>query len=231
MRRYPRRCSEPFVAKHESTAAAGLLPATPSSGVRADVRQPLVHDRERQRRLVELHGAGRASVNQITWFEASPSKLSIRFREANDWCELCMSSSVLEVVPPVDDRDVDVAPEDDPRRVGGVRCLHVPRRAAAQASRPRRGSAACSCGSTGPTWPGSSSRAPGRTGSPPAPCPSIPSSSRRVAFSFEELGRRDVPVVERLRDRTGRPRCPTAPSRSHRPRRRRRSAGRPSAST
>ena len=36
---------------------------------------------------------GRASVNQITWFDASPSKSSIRCREANDWWLLCMSSS------------------------------------------------------------------------------------------------------------------------------------------
>ena len=36
--------------------------------------------------------AGRASVNHTTWFDALPSKLSIRFRVANDWCEWCMSS-------------------------------------------------------------------------------------------------------------------------------------------
>jgi hypothetical protein len=33
-------------------------------------------------------------MNQIDWFEASPSALSIRWREANDWCELCMSNTV-----------------------------------------------------------------------------------------------------------------------------------------
>ena len=37
--------------------------------------------------------AGRASVNQMTWLEASSSALSIRWRDANDWWVLCMSSS------------------------------------------------------------------------------------------------------------------------------------------
>ena len=37
--------------------------------------------------------AGRASVNQITWLEESPSRSRMRWREANDWWLLCMSSS------------------------------------------------------------------------------------------------------------------------------------------
>ena len=37
--------------------------------------------------------AGRASVNQMTWLEASPSALSMRWREAKDCWVLCMSSS------------------------------------------------------------------------------------------------------------------------------------------
>ena len=84
--------SEPFVAKHESTAAAGLFAATLASGF---ARMFAIHSSITWNAsgVWSDARAGRASVNQITWFDASPSKFSIRLREANDWCELCMSSS------------------------------------------------------------------------------------------------------------------------------------------
>ena len=83
---------EPSVRKHESTARAGLFAATLESGlswmfaIHSSITVSACGVWSEAR-------AGRASVNQITWFDASPSKFSIRLREANDWCELCMSSS------------------------------------------------------------------------------------------------------------------------------------------
>ena len=80
------------MSKQESTARSGLLRATLRSGWAAMFA---IHSSITSNAIGVWSNAraGRASVNQMTWLDASPSALSMRWRVANDWCEWCMSSS------------------------------------------------------------------------------------------------------------------------------------------
>ena len=81
----------PSVAKHESTAWAGLLRATLRWGWAAMLA---IHSSMTPNAIGVWSNAsaGRASVNQTTWLDASPSALSMRWRAAKDCWVLCMSS-------------------------------------------------------------------------------------------------------------------------------------------
>ena len=73
----PAAISAPLVSKQESTAAAGRLAATPASGL---ARMLAIHSSITANAIAVWSKAmaGRASVNQMTWLDASPSWLSRR---------------------------------------------------------------------------------------------------------------------------------------------------------
>ncbi len=84
--------SDPSVAKHESTAAAGRFWPTRALGMGLDVGHPLVDHLERHRRLVERDGGpGVGEPDDLVAGVAVAS--SMRCRVANDWWLWCMSSS------------------------------------------------------------------------------------------------------------------------------------------
>ena len=72
--------------------------------------------------------AGRASVNQITWLDASP--LLEQARAGGERLPRVVHVELaVEVVAPVDDRDVDLAVEDEPALVGRAHRVDAPGRA------------------------------------------------------------------------------------------------------
>ncbi len=91
--RSPDAITSPSVVKHESTACGRLVAGDAAPRVRVDVAPSTRRSPRTPSASGRTPGRGRASVNQMTWFEASPSTFSIRCRVANDCCVLCMSSS------------------------------------------------------------------------------------------------------------------------------------------
>ena len=120
----PEAISEPSVAKHESTARAGRLRATLRWGWAAMLA---IHSSMTSNAIGvwSKATAGRASVNQMTWLPASLVDVEHALAGGERLVAVVHVELVLEVVAPVDDRDVDVALELHARRVGGVHGLDV----------------------------------------------------------------------------------------------------------
>src|SRR4029453_2713686 len=106
--------------------AVRLVGGDAAVGVGGDVAHPLVDDVEGHRRLGEGHGrpgvgepddlVGRVAVGVEHALAGGEGLLGVVHVQL-----------VLEVVPPVDDRDVDVAHELHARGVGGVHRVDVAR--------------------------------------------------------------------------------------------------------